>query len=229
MKKPLPISASGIADFNGCPKRYYETKILKKYKFQVTEAITYGNVVHEQLERYVKFKEALPEHLEFVLPMFDFLAKDYDLYAELEMAINRNWTPTDFWDNDGYLRGKIDLLGINRKDNTAVIIDHKSGKRKPDPFQLQVYGATVMKVLGVEKVDAYYLWLKTKETDKITIDATNIAEIQDDIVSQITRIEEAYEANEFPARTSPLCSYCPVLDECKAAVYYKVQRDRKRR
>lgn len=228
MKKPLPISASGIADFNGCPKRYYETKILKKFKFEVTEAITYGNVVHEQLERYVKFKEALPEHLEFVMPMFQFLEDDgYALYAELEMAIKRDWTPTDFWDNDGYLRGKIDLIGI--KGNTAVIIDHKSGKRKNDPFQLQVYGATAMRVLGLDKVDAYYLWLKTKETDKITIDASNIDEIQTDIVSQITTIEEAYDKQEFPARTTPLCGYCPALDTCKEAIYYKVQRDRKRR
>lgn len=228
MKKPLPISASGIADFNGCPKRYYETKILKKYRFEETEAIKHGNIVHEQLERYVKFKEALPEHLEFVMPMFQFLEDDgYKLYAELEMAVKRDWTPTDFWDKDGYLRGKIDLLGI--KGNSAVIIDHKSGKRKNDPFQLQVYGATTMRVLGLDKVDAYYLWLKTKETDKITIDASNIDEIQTDIVSQITTIEEAYDNQEFPARTTPLCGYCPALDTCREAIYYKVQRDRKRR
>jgi RecB family exonuclease len=231
MKHPIPISPSNIADFEGCPKRYRETKLLKRFKFEVTDAITHGNVVHEQLEKYVKYKQPLPEHLEKFGPFIDGLRESgYDLFAELEMTITREWKPiADWWNKTGkvYLRGKIDLVAL--KGSEAIILDWKTGKRKNDPFQLQIYGSVLYHVLGLNRVDSGFVWLKTNESDTFTIDAGNIALIQQDITERISKVEEAYEQDKFPARPTPLCGWCPVLDECQEAIYYKVKRDRTRR
>jgi len=163
-------------DFEGCPKRYQQTKLLKLYKSQVTDAITHGNVVHEQLEKYVKYGEVLPSHLDHVKPIIEGLrAMGYTLYAELEMAIDRNWNPVGFWDRDGYLRGKVDLVAINETDGAAFVFDYKTGKRKPDATQLKIYGAVLYHVLRLRKVESWYLWLKTNEHDSFVIDPGNIA------------------------------------------------------
>lgn len=227
--KPFPtVSPSSLLDFEGCPKRFYEVRVLKKYPFQVTEAITYGNTVHEQLEKYVRFDTELPEHLAYVAPIIDGLRSlGYTLYAELECAIREDWTPTTWWDKSAWLRGKADLIGI--KGDEAVVWDWKTGKKKNDPTQLQMYGAILHTVLGLSKVSSAYIWLKEKDNTTLTVDNTNVDEIKQDIISRIGAMRDAYESNNFPARTSPLCGWCPALDTCKAAVYYKVQRDRERR
>jgi hypothetical protein len=227
MKPFGAVSPSSLLDFEGCPKRYYEVRVLKKFPFQVTEAITYGNVVHEQLEKYVKVGEVLPEHLEFVKPIIDGLTEGgFTLYAELECAIDEQWNALSFWSKTAWLRGKVDLIAI--KDDFAMVIDYKTGKRKPDPTQLKIYGAMLKAVLGLKRVESCYLWLKTKEGDTFDLTDENFNEVKTEITERIGAMKEAYEAENFPARTSPLCGWCPALDTCKDAIYYKVQRDKRR-
>jgi ATP-dependent exoDNAse (exonuclease V) beta subunit len=216
----LPLSPSGILEFESCEKKFFHTKIAKTHKSQVTEAITYGNQVHQQLEMYVKKAEKLPTHLEHISPVIESLRSlGYTLYAELEMAIDANWKPIQFWDKSGYLRGKIDLVAL--KGDEAIVLDYKTGKRKNDPFQLKIYGAVLYHVLGLRKVESGYLWLKTKESDHFTIDGGNIALIQQEITERISKVLEAEKTNEWKARTSPLCGWCPVLSDCEFAEYYR--------
>lgn len=226
--KPFPtVSPSSLLDFEGCPKRFYECRVLKNYPFTVTEAITYGNTTHEQLEKYVKHGEVLPDHLLFVAPILDALVENgFTLYAELECAIDVNWRAVGWWDKEAWLRGKVDLIAMN--ENYIMVIDYKTGKRKPDPTQLKIYGAMLKAVLGTSKVESCYLWLKTKESDKFVLTDENFDEVKDEITTRVAAMKDAYDKQEFPARTSPLCGWCPALDTCKAAVYYKVERDRRK-
>jgi CRISPR/Cas system-associated exonuclease Cas4 (RecB family) len=223
-------SPTGLLDFEGCPKRWHQTKVLKKFKFVVTDAITHGNVVHEQLEKYVKYDQPLPEHLQIVEPIIGNLRdQGVELYAELECAIDASWKAVNWWNRDCYLRGKADLLGI--KGDEAVVFDYKTGKRKTDPTQLKIYAAMLMAVLGVKKVKAYYVWLKTDQFDSFELTTETFDAVKGELTTRIARMKEAYDKQEFPARTSPLCKWCPVLNDCKEAVYYKVEAeaDRKRR
>ena len=226
--KPFPtLSPSALLDFEGCPKRWHEVKILKKYKQEDTEYFAYGNEVHKNLEEYTKYKTPLPEHLEYVAPMIDKAREEFVLCAELEIAITEDWKPVGFWDKSAVLRGKIDFVAVSKK--TALIVDWKTGNRKADPFQLQVYGALLYHILGVESVAAGYAWLKTKQRDVYSIDGTNFQSIKDDITDRITRMKDAYEKQEFEARTGPLCCWCACLPDCEEAVYYRENKDKIRR
>jgi CRISPR/Cas system-associated exonuclease Cas4 (RecB family) len=232
MKPFPPISPTAITDFEGCPKRWHETKILKKYPWVETEAITWGNQVHEALEKYAKFKTTLPEHLEYIAPVIDELrGNGFILYAELEIAIDKNWEPTDYWNKSGkcMLRGKIDLVAVNPESAIGYIIDWKTGKRKPDPFQLQVYAAVLKSVLSLRSIAAAYSWLKTKESDAWVVDDSNFTEIKTDINERIEKMRTAYEQQDLPARTSPLCCWCPCLDTCDEAIYYRENKERFRK
>jgi CRISPR/Cas system-associated exonuclease Cas4 (RecB family) len=224
------ISPSDIDNYEGCPKRWHLKRILRdpRFKFQVTEAINYGNTTHEQLEKYAKHQTPLPEHLEYVAPFIDGLrAAGFDLYAELECAVTEDWTPVGWWDKTAWLRGKADLVAV--KEDQAIIIDWKTGKRKPDPTQLKIYGAILHTVLGLRSAQGVFVWLKTQQDDKFEVNAVNVDEVRQEIVGRIDAMKDAYERQDFPARTTPLCGWCPALDTCSEAIYYKVQRDRKRR
>lgn len=226
--KPFPtLSPSAILDFEGCPKRWHETKILKKYKFDVTEQITYGNEVHANLEAYTKFKTPLPEHLEYVAPLIDKCREDYVLCAELEVAIDENWKPVGYWDKTAMIRGKIDFVAVSKTE--ALIIDWKTGARKPDPFQLYIYGAMLYRILGVKTIAAGYAWLKTKERNTYLITQSNIEILLADITERIARMKEAYETQTFNARTSVLCCWCPCLPDCEEAIYYRENKEKIRR
>lgn len=227
-----PLSVSGLTDFEGCPKRYFHTRLAKTHKSQVTEAITHGNEVHKRLEMHVKKGEVLPEHLRHVEQILDYLkAEGYQLFAELEMAIDRNWQPVDYWSKDGWIWGKIDLIAL--RGTEAMVFDYKTGKRKTgkyaDDTQLKLYGAVLFHVLGLSKVESGYLWLKTREADNFVIDGGNIAIIQQEIFERVTKLETAEKENDFPARTSPLCGWCPVLNDCEFASYYREKKKNAKR
>jgi RecB family exonuclease len=227
--KPFPrVSPSSLLDFEGCPKRWHRVRILKDFPFVETEAITYGNIVHEQLEKYVKTGAVLPEHLEYLKPFIDGTRElGYELYAELEVAVNEKWEAVTYWSKQTWLWGKVDLIGI--KGDEAIIFDYKTGKRKNDPTQLKMYGVMLFEVLKLRKVTSYYLWLKTKDSDHFEITAENFESSKAEIVERIARMKDHYERQDFPTRTSPLCGWCPCLDTCPEATYYKTKRDRTRR
>jgi RecB family exonuclease len=221
------VSPTDITTFENCPKQWNEKRILRnpKFKFVVTDAITHGNEVHKRLEMYVKKGEVLPDHLEYLKPILDGLRElGYELYAELECAVTKDWEATTFWAKDAFLRGKVDLVAV--KSDSVLIFDYKTGKRKPDPLQLEVYGVMLYEVLGITSVKSHFLWLKTNETDAFDITAENFAQTKADILARIDRIKEAHAANTFEPRTGPLCQWCPILDDCQEAVYWKVKRDR---
>ncbi len=226
--KPFPIlSPSAISGFEQCPRQWHETKILKKYPFEVTEQISYGKEVHANLEAYTKYKTPLPEHLEYIAPVIDKCRDDYILAAELKLAINANWEPVDYWDKTAMLRGVIDFVAVSKKE--ALIVDWKTGKKKDDPFQLYVYGAMLYKILGVSHVAAGYAWLKTKERQTYLITRDNFEILKADIEGRIQRMKDVYEKQEFEARTSILCCWCPCLPDCTEAVYYKENKEKIRR
>lgn len=231
MKPFPPQSPSSIADFEGCSKRWFLTKIEKKYPYVQNEQAKWGDEVHKKLENYTANQVALPDYLEYLAPIIDNLRADHQLFAEIPVAITHDWEPTDFWNKSGkcMLRGKIDLVAVDPESATAYVIDWKSGKRKPDPFQLNIYAAVLKRVLGLKTVAAGYAWIKTKEHDLYTVDDSNFDEIKADIDSRIQKMKEAYEQGNYIARTSPLCCWCPAVNDCEEAVFYKENSSRYRK
>ena len=56
----LVHSYSSVKDFEGCPRRFHEVRILKNFKSQNTDATLYGTAVHKALEDYVQDGVAIP-------------------------------------------------------------------------------------------------------------------------------------------------------------------------
>lgn len=211
-----PWSYSSLKHFEQCAKSYQAQRVLKTHKQDTTaEYLTWGNAVHKLLEDRINLKTPLPDYLQHLEPIIaDLESTGQTMIAELEFAFTKDWTPTTYWADDAWTRGKVDVMLIGHDD--ATILDWKTGKRRPDFGQLEYY-ALALGLIGIKKIKGYFVWIKTREFDFTDIDENVVRHVKQLFTSKAARLEHAYETNEWPAKTSALCAYCPVVHDCAEA------------
>lgn len=216
----LAHSYSSLKQFENCPQRYYRQRIIKDVKDEGGEASKYGERIHEMLERRLRDNDELPQEAaryEALCKGVEKLAEGGELFVEKEMVLNANHEPTGWWDADAWLRSKLDVLVIKGAD--AVVMDWKTGKRKPDFFQMEIFAGQVFKHFpDIQRVKTTLVWLKDMKLDSETY--TRVADsmgIWGGIVSATSRIEQALHFDNWPARPSGLCGWCPAQSTCKWA------------
>ncbi len=219
MTKPLVHSFSSLKQFDNCPKRYFHQRIEKSVKDEGGEAAVYGEVVHKALEERVRDKKPLPPALkkhEEVCAQFENIP-GVEVFAEQEMVLTKEFTPTGWWDEDAWIRSKLDIVAV--KGKTAVVADWKTGKRRPDPFQLDLFALqTFCHYPAVEKVHSTFIWLAEDKTDTFITVRKEVDRLKKNMQYKIKRVEDALETGVWPAKPSGLCNYCPCKDFCEYAV-----------
>jgi RecB family exonuclease len=215
----LSHSYSSIKLYENCPLRYYRQRILKDVVDEGGEASKHGERIHAFLENRLKTDQLLPQevaHYEPLCSMVERLAHGGQLEIEKELVLTENLTPTGWWDSDAWLRSKLDVLVINGND--AIVMDWKTGKRKADFFQMQMFAAQVFKHYPeVVRVKTILVWLKTLEQDTETYNRININEVWAEIMKRIQRIHSSVEHDNWPAKPSGLCRFCPCRHNCDFA------------
>ena len=215
----LAHSYSSIKLFENCPLRYYRQRIIKDVDDPGGEASLYGERVHEALELRLKESKPLPKELERHEPLcaaiVDNLRQNV-IYVEKELTLNENLEPTGWWDSDAWLRSKLDVL-IDKGDK-AVVFDWKTGRKRADQFQMQIFAVQVFKHFpDVQEVLTSLLWLKDDSSTTHFYSRSQTNELWEEIISRIRRIYAAAEADIWPARPSGLCPYCPARHDCAHA------------
>jgi len=216
----LSHSYSAIKQFENCPQRYYRQRIRKDIKDEGGVASKHGERIHEMLERRLKDNEDLPQeaaHYEALCKGVEKLAQGGELHIEKELVLNANHEPTGWWSDDAWLRSKLDVLVIKGSD--AVVMDWKTGKRKPDFFQMEIFAGQVLKHFpDIQRVKTTLVWLKDMKMDHETYKRrTDTQGIWGGILMATSRIEQALYFDNWPARPSGLCGYCPAQPTCKWA------------
>jgi hypothetical protein len=214
----LTHSYSSIKLYENCPLNYYRQRVIKDIKDAGGEASIYGDRIHKFLEGRLK-GSMLPQDMaqyEPLCAMVERLATGGQLMIEQEMTLTENLTPTGWWDADAWLRSKLDVLVI--KGTEAVVMDWKTGKRRVDFFQMQMFAAQVFKHFPeVQTVKTILVWLKTMEMDSESYNRVNINEVWAEIMKRIQRIHSSLEHDNWPAKPSGLCRYCPAKHDCDFA------------
>lgn len=122
----------------------------------------------------------------------------------------------------------VRLFGIvdrfdRASDGLRYITDYKSG-RVPAPayrekafFQLLVYAALVEKVKG-EKIDRLRLVYLGDPHGVVALDATDsrVRKVMGQVAHIWADIETAFDADDWPTKTSKLCDWCWYQDFCPA-------------
>jgi RecB family exonuclease len=213
----LAHSYSSIKLFENCPLRYFYQRVAKSVVDEGGEASKHGERIHAYLEARLKKEADLPQEIATYEPLVKSVEKlGGELYIEHELVLSDLLVPTGWYAPDAWIRSILDILVI--KGDEAIVMDWKTGKRKIDFFQLQLFAVQVFKHFPqVQKVKTSLIWLKTMEmdTEQYTRDQSNT--MWQDVMGRIRRIEQALEHDNWPAKPSGLCRYCPARHLCDFA------------
>ena len=213
----LSHSYSSLKLYENCPYRYYHQRIAKTVVDKGGEASQHGERVHKHLEDRLRDKVDLPHELKHIEPLvnsFENLSAGGDMFAELEMTLTKDLTPTSWWGADAWMRSKLDVYIV--KNNKSVVADWKTGKRRPDFFQLELFALQVFAhYQEVQSVTSSFVWIKDMAMDKQTFTRNDTPRLWDKVLGKVQRIEQSVTYENWPAKPSGLCMYCPCRNFCE--------------
>jgi len=206
-------SHSSLKDYEGCPRRYHEVKVLKNYPFKDTDATIYGKELHEAAELYIRDDKPLPSQFDFIKDTLDALkAKPGRKLCEHEMGVTKDLKPCGFSDADVWVRGIADLLIIDDENLTARVVDYKSGNNKyPDRDQLKLMALMVFAHFPhIRRVSGALLFVVKNDIAKASYMVGEAEDYWWDYRERVARIEQAHATGVWNPRSTPLCGWCPV-------------------
>ena len=215
----LTHSFSSIKMYENCPKRYYHQRIRKEVQDKGSDATIYGERIHEALEHRLESKVNLPkesEGYEVLCRGIEKTARGGTLLVEQKLTLSEDLTPTGWWDGDAWVRSILDVLVLH--NDTAVVMDWKTGKRRPDFTQLELFALQVFSHFpDIDKVKSSFLWLKDMQMDSKTYYRDELGSMWGSLLQRISRIEQSLAHDKWPPKPSGLCNYCPAKNICEYA------------
>lgn len=209
------FSYSSIKTFDQCPKKYFHLKVAKDVKDEGSEATIYGTEVHSAAEEYVKNGTPVPEKYSIIRPVVETLAQfPGEKHVELKLGVRKmgeDFEPCDFFDDDVWYRGIVDLLIVN--GHRAWLVDYKTGKnaKYADMKQLDLMaGAVFVHYPDVMIIKSGLAFVVSNEFPKKTHVRTEKRAYLNVFERQLERLEGALASGVWNAKSSGLCPWCPV-------------------
>lgn len=212
-------SYTKLTDFENCPMSFAEKNYYKRIKFTQTEQMLDGIRAHTALEVYAKEGRTSDElRVKHALPLVDAIRdKGGIILVEEQIAVDRQFKITEWFGKQAWGRGVIDLASI--REERALILDWKTGKKKHDELQLKIFCLFLaFKYPQIQEFDAKFGWLREQNLkDMITgfdkpLRRVDLKEPLNNLIGRIKRMEDAWQSEIFQARTSGLCkNYCDVM------------------
>lgn len=208
-------SYSSLTDFEGCPARFAAKRFYCTTTEAPTEHTLWGERVHKAFENRIRdgkaFDPDMPPGYENWARVLEKLPGEK--FFERRFAVRRNHAPCDW--ADGYGRGIVDLLILH--EDTATIIDYKTGKKKDDDTQLNLFAWFVVNEFDFERqfktIKSRYIWLKDGKSTGNELSYLDAKMVILQMEPRIDRMERAWNEENFPTFPSGLCGWCPV-EEC---------------
>lgn len=216
MTKPIAWSYSALSKFETCPYQFYRVKVAKDVKDSMNEAALWGNRLHKAIEDHITGKKEMPKEFHKYRRYADrLIATDSGMVkAEQQLAITPRFKPVSWFGKDVWCRGIIDAAVFNKSGTHALLLDWKTGKRKPDSDQLALFaGLAFIHYPQLKTATTGFVWFKDGKVDKEQYHRTDQKDIWREFLPRVKRIEDAHAQNKWPCKPSGLCrGWCPVKD-----------------
>lgn len=211
-KKPFAWSFSALDSYETCPKKFWHTNVARDIKEPESEAMNYGKYAHKQFEnRLGKKKTPLPIDLKHHEKLLTKLAgAKGEHYTEQQLALNRDFEPTGWFDSDVYVRAITDYTIVDARKGATF--DWKFGKQKDGFDQINLVSAILFQYFPeLEVIQGAYYWAKDKRIRRATLERETVPEIWNSLLPRVEVMESAYITTDYPAKPSGLCKrHCPV-------------------
>lgn len=239
-----PQTHSSLQVFDLCPRQYSAKYREKTVTFQQSYEGEWGDEAHKHLENQLKAGGAyqFPDkcHKDTGQNMREYQwigeallarakAKGGYVLAERKFAIDYGRETDDYWNKSTWLRGKIDVTIIYPALRLAEVTDLKTGKKKDDPLQVDLYSVSAMlDYSNVDTVKAGYIWGKlppSKAIDKPKVyTRDDIQPILNTFELKTNDVKHAWATGNFPPRPNNLCPWCDVT-QCE---FWKPKPEKRR-
>lgn len=217
----LTHSFSALKMYENCPRRYMHQRINKEVHDEGSDASKYGERIHEALEFRIRDKTPLTDETkkyETLCTALEQESKGGELLAEQKMTLNKNLMPTEWLAPDAWFRSVLDILIIHENQKKAFVLDWKTGKRRPDFTQMEIFALQVFKHYpNVDTVTSALVWLQSKQMDTQVYKREQSNVMWARIMARISRIYESLEHDNWPPKPSGLCPWCPAKHICDYA------------
>ena len=210
--KPLVASHTFLNTFERCPKQAFHCYVAKDLPFVESDAMRWGNVVHNGMENRLKHNQPLPETCKDYEPFAQQLENmNVSLLVEFKMGIKADGSFCDFFAPDVWMRGKADVIVLPGAN--AFLLDWKTGKRREDAAELERFAVMARARFPlVEKFLGAYVWLKDLKMGQ----THDLNDTERRLAYDRRLMEQAQElrkrGGEWPAHENGLCrQYCDVM------------------
>jgi hypothetical protein len=208
-QRPLVLSYTVLAAYKNCGHAMFRRYIARDVPFVASEASDWGNTVHSAFERRVGSHVPLPENMQKWEPLLTGL-DERGAVVEQKLGFSRDANPCGFFDNDVWVRVKIDLYLM--QGAKAYLLDWKTGNSKyEDPFELEIQAlALKLKFPELVEVKGRYVWLKEDRPGQ----AFDLSRFQA-TWAEIERLDKMIREDQvkgFSKHKSGLCGWCDVRD-----------------
>lgn len=196
-----------LSKFELCPRQFQHAYVLKDLPREPpSQALKDGRDAHQAFEHRLKDGTPLPEPWRG-FEGYCLSVQGHKPLVELSLGITLSGEPSGFWDEKTWLRGKLDVA---LPTENAVILDWKTGKRREEPDELEIFGLLLKANFPlVKQVKGYYVWLKEGRVGQMH-DLSSSEEKLAQLRQRTGRVEAALKAQFFPPIENPLCAWCPV-------------------
>ena len=216
-KKNFSWSWSRLKNFRTCPKRHWHVDIAKDFQEDPSEALTWGNQVHDAMAKRIMKGVAMPNTMQ----RYDdwpqrVLAMGSDgikLKVENKLAMDEQFQPTGFFDNATWFRCVIDVLGLGTDEKTAFTIDWKTGGKVQPEFEQLALSAQVLfaHYPKLDEVLALYVWLGHDTQSPAVYKRGEMQKVWADVLPMVNKMKQAADTMTYPPNPSGLCiNWCPV-------------------
>lgn len=214
-------SFSALKMYENCPRRYMHQRINKEVQDEGSDASKYGERIHEALELRLRDQSPLTDETkkyESLCAAIEQESEDGELFVEQKMTLNKNLAPTEWFAPDAWFRSVLDVLMIHENQKKVFVLDWKTGKRRPDFTQMEIFALQVFKHYPkVDSVTSALVWLRDYKMDTQVYKREQSNEMWAKIMARINRIYESLEHDTWPPKPSGLCPWCPAKHICDYA------------
>lgn len=211
-------SYSALKHFEQCARSYAEIKIFRNFKKEDIKESIYGEKLHHSAEMYVKKKEPLPPEHKFIQPVIDaMLEKKGSRTAEYEMAVTKDLVPCAWFSEAVWVRGKADLMILERGTGIAWVVDWKSGNDKyADKDQLDLMSLLVFAHCPeVTEVRSALLFVVKNSMVKHKVLRSDADRLWKRYRERVAKIEQSLSSGVWNPTSSGLCRRHCVVTSCE--------------
>lgn len=223
--KSFAWSYSRLKNFETCPRRYKAIDVDKTIEQPRSEALDRGEELHDAMHKRVEGSTPLPPHLIYMERWAEKLTRILHphqiIQCELKLSMDRNGTPTGYFDRSTWYRGRIDYFRLMPGDDGkdyGHVVDYKTGRppKVPDNTQLMLNAWAIFQhYKTVQDVRIDYLWTEYNDTSHEIYARSQMPQELTNLLPRVTALETAHRSNNFPPKSNGLCyEYCDVI-ECE--------------